>query len=146
MPTFRYFPTPTPGQPNNAGVEILGPIIADADHSPADCRPSATTCRSPPGSRPASLRVASAQLHYRVMFDAEVTIPLLDDGNSGDGAAGDGVYGARIPASARSSAGQMVRWYITATDTAGRDVAVPDLPRSAELPAVLTARWSRTRA
>jgi hypothetical protein len=31
----RYFPTPTPGMPNNAGVDVLGPIISDTDHEPS---------------------------------------------------------------------------------------------------------------
>jgi len=121
--TLRYFPVPTPGQPNNTGVEVLGPIISDADHSPPipDERDGLQiTARITPSFD----RVASAQLRYRVMFDAEVTIPLLDDGKSGDGAAGDEIYGARIPART-FKAGQMVRWAVVATDTAGRDSRFP---------------------
>lgn len=123
VPTLRYFPVPTPGQPNNAGVEVLGPIISDTDYSPAipDERDGLQiTARITPSFD----RVASAQLRYRVMFDAEAAIPLLDDGKSGDGAAGDEIYGARIPART-FKAGQMVRWAIIATDTAGRDSRFP---------------------
>ncbi|MCL5280800.1 MAG: CotH kinase family protein [Planctomycetes bacterium] len=122
-PKLRYFPTPTPGQPNGVGVEVLGPIISETDYSPAL-----------PGERdglqitaritPSFDRVASVQLRYRLMFDAEMTIPLLDDGKSGDGAAGDEIYGARIP-TRTFKAGQMVRWAITATDTAGRTSRFP---------------------
>ena len=32
--SFRYFPTPTPGKPNNAGVDVLGPIISEEEHYP----------------------------------------------------------------------------------------------------------------
>jgi len=118
-----YFLAPTPGKPNNTGVETMGPVIGDENHQPS--MPAANedlqiTARIAPISAP----IASAQLHYRVMFDAEVTIPFLDDGNSGDGAAGDGIYGARIPGGA-FRAGQMVRWYITAIDTAWRQSRLP---------------------
>jgi hypothetical protein len=122
-PPYRYFLAPTPGKPNDAGVETLGPIIADANHSPAmptqrdDLK---VTARIAPSFAP----VVSIQLHYRVMSEAEVTIPMLDDGTRADGIAGDGIYGARIPFGA-FRAGQMVRWYLTATDTAGRTSRFP---------------------
>jgi hypothetical protein len=122
-PKLRYFPTPTPGKPNDTGVEVLGPIISDTDYSPRvpDERDALQiTARITPSFD----RVASVQLRYRVMFDAEVTIPLLDDGESGDGAAGDDIYGARIP-TRTFRAGQMVRWAITATDAAGRTSRFP---------------------
>ncbi len=117
VPVFRYFPTPTPGKPNNAGIETIGPVIADGTHYPATPTESEDlqiTARVAPASTP----LASVQLHYRVMFNTEVRVPLRDDGNSGDSGAGDGVYGARIPRTA-FRAGQMVRWYITAADTVG---------------------------
>ena len=120
-PVARYFPVPTPGRANNSGVATLGPVISDAQHTPAepaDADTLAVTARL----RPAFAPVASATLRYRVMFGSEVSVPFLDDGAHGDGAAGDGVYGASIPASA-STPGQMVRWYITATDTTGTNVS-----------------------
>ena len=117
----RYFPTPTPGAANNAGVITLGPIISDPTFTPsqpADSDPITVTARL----RPAFTPVASATLHYRVMFGSEVSVPFLDDGAHGDGAAGDGIFGASIPASA-STVGQMVRWYITALDTTGTNIS-----------------------
>jgi hypothetical protein len=119
----RYYPTPTPGMPNNAGVDVLGPIFSDTDHEPR--MPAANedlqiTALIEPSFDP----VESAVLHYTVMFGWEVTVQLLDDGLSGDGNYGDSIYGARIPATV-FDAGQMVRWYITATDTAGRKSRFP---------------------
>ncbi len=117
----RYFPVPTPGRANNAGVEAVGPIISDERHSPgqpADLDPIVVTARL----RPAFAPVASATLRYRVMFGGEISVPFLDNGANGDGGAGDGIYGATIPASA-SAPGQMVRWYITAVDTTGTNVS-----------------------
>ena len=60
------------------GVEVLGPIVADANSYPslpAEGDPLTITARVTPSFGP----VASVQLRYRVMFDAEVAIPLLDD-------------------------------------------------------------------
>ena len=115
---LRYFPVPTPGKANNAGLETMGPSIAHEDHQPST--PAAGEDLQVTASiAPVSDAVASAQLHYRVMFNAEATVPFLDDGNSGDGGAGDGIYGARIPGRT-FRAGQMLRWYITAVDAAGR--------------------------
>ena len=119
----RYFPTPTPGMPNNAGIDILGPIISDTDHDPripTENEDLQITARIEPSFDP----IDSVMLHHHVMFAWEVTVPLLDDGTSGDGQSGDGIYGGRIPA-ALFDAGQMVRWYITATDTAGRKSRFP---------------------
>lgn len=117
VPVFRYFPTPTPGQPNNAGIETIGPVITDGAHYPLipmEGEDLQITARTAPASAP----LVSVQLLYRVMFNAEVMVPLRDDGYSADGDAGDGLYGARIPGTA-FRAGQMVRWYLLAADTAG---------------------------
>jgi hypothetical protein len=117
VPVFRYFLTPTPGKPNDAGVETIGPVVADNTHNPLmpmDNEDLWITARIAPTTAP----VISAQLYYRVMFSPEGTIPLRDDGNSGDGGAGDGIYGARIPETT-FRAGQMVRWFIIAVDAAG---------------------------
>ena len=60
---------------------------------------------------------------------AEVSLTFLDDGAHGDGAAGDGIYGAPFPP-ALPRPGQMVRWYITATDTTGTNISrLPPLPQ-----------------
>jgi hypothetical protein len=116
-PVLRYFPAPTPGEPNNDGVVTLGPIISQVAHTPelpGDHDTITVTARV----RPIDFPVGEVRLHYRVMFGAEVTVPMFDNGEHGDGEAGDGIYGARIPAAA-SNPGQMVRYYITATDTSG---------------------------
>src|SRR5262249_27539983 len=69
--------------------------------------------------------VAQVTLTYRVMFGTESVLPMLDDGQHGDGAAGDGIYGATIPAGGLSVPGQMIRWYVRATDTQGRTLRNP---------------------
>lgn len=122
-PSCRYFPVPTPGKPNNIGIDILGPIISDTDHDPripTENDDLQITARIEPSFDPIDIVI----LHYCVMFNREVSVLLLDDGTGGDGESGDGLYGAQIPAY-RFKAGQMVRWYITATDTTGRESRFP---------------------
>jgi hypothetical protein len=122
----RYFQLPTPGDVNGAGTQDLGPIIGEVDQTPAlPARPADSddiivTARV----TPAFTAVASVALRWRVMFGATNSMPMLDDGLHGDGLAGDGIYGAIIPASA-STNGQMVRYYVLATDTVARSSRWP---------------------
>lgn len=117
---WRYFTTPTPGRPNAAGSGNVGPLIRMLRHEP------------PPPERPGAEEdllilarvsesfnpVAGVILHYRVGFGLEATLPMADDGAHDDGAAGDGLFGARIPASA-SAPGDLVRYWVEASDTEG---------------------------
>jgi hypothetical protein len=119
----RYFPTPTPGMSNNAGVDVLGPIISDADHYPsipAEDQNLQVTARITPSFD----SIETVMMYYHVMFGQEAYVPLVDDGTGGDDEDGDGIYSGQIPA-ATFNAGQMVRWYIMATDTAGRKSRFP---------------------
>ncbi|MBM3845222.1 MAG: hypothetical protein FJ405_02910, partial [Verrucomicrobia bacterium] len=54
----------------------------------------------------------------------EVVVAMADDGAHGDGQAGDGVYGAAIPASA-SQPGQMLRYFVSSADTQARTFRWP---------------------
>lgn len=116
--TARYFPVPTPGTANSGGSIELGPVISGPAHQPAQPRNEddlVVTARvSPVGTA-----IETVLLSYRVMYGTTNTVPMLDDGLHGDGASGDGIYGASIPAAA-STNGQMIRWFITASDLAAR--------------------------
>src|SRR3989442_388696 len=90
-PTLRYFPIPTPGAPNNAGIDFLGPIIEAEEHHP-NVPTDNDSVRVTAHIRPSRGSVASATLHYRIGYGTEVTIPFLDDGNSGDEGIGDQIY------------------------------------------------------
>jgi len=110
----RYFTVPTPGSANGTGSTDLGPIITEVGHSPAipsDSDDLVVTARVQPAFAP----VADVSMTYRVMFGGETTVVMYDDGLHDDGDPGDGVYGAVIPAGV-SSPGQMVRYYLTASD------------------------------
>lgn len=131
----RYFPVPTPGRANDAGVEVLGPLFAEVAHTPqtpAAGQDIIVTARL----REAFAPIASATVCYRVMFGSEITTPLLDDGLHGDGGPGDGLYGGVIPGSAFWP-GAMVRWYILARDTAGHSSRWPPFQIPSRSPAYL---------
>ncbi|HEX5219577.1 MAG TPA: lamin tail domain-containing protein [Verrucomicrobiae bacterium] len=118
-----YFTQPTPGTENLGGATMPGPGIANVTHTPylpLDNDNLVITAKVFATANP----LASVTLFYRVMFVSEVGVPMFDDGLHGDGAAGDGVYGATIPASA-STNGQMVRYYIRAQDNVGNVSRLP---------------------
>ena len=119
----RYFTIPTPGKANGNGVQALGPILSELAHAPAvpnDADDLVVAVQA----RPAFSAITNVTLHYRTMFSNEVAAPMFDDGAHADGTAGDGVFGAVIPAGA-SRPGQMVRYYITALDNLGRNSRQP---------------------
>ncbi|NQU25444.1 MAG: CotH kinase family protein, partial [Candidatus Nealsonbacteria bacterium] len=119
----RYFTQPTPATVNGTGINDLGPIIDDVPQSlPQPASEDDVTITA--SVTETNFPVASVTLHHRVMFGADVPVTMFDDGLHGDGQAGDGLFGASIPASA-SHSGQMLRWYVTADDTAGHDSRWP---------------------
>ncbi len=115
---LRYFPGPTPGASNGEGILKLGPAISDmrcVPNRPTDQEGCLITVQIEPTYDP----VASAQLHYRIGFEQEITLPL-QHADRFEGAD----HATLIPPTAMA-AGQMVRWYITATDTVGRQTRFP---------------------
>ncbi|MBN1672640.1 MAG: lamin tail domain-containing protein [Kiritimatiellae bacterium] len=120
---YRYFNKATPLAMNGTGTLDLGPIVKNVGHTPAmprdadDLWVTAQVFDTGDG-------IASVKLSYKKMWDASVSVTMADDGAHRDGAAGDGLYGAKIPASA-ATVGQMVRYCITATDGAGHASRYP---------------------
>lgn len=120
---WAYFTTPTPGRANTGGVELLGPLLSEVGHSPQVADPAAALVVTTRVARALS-PVASVRLRYVVQFGSEVELSMLDDGAHGDGAANDGVFGASIPAGV-AQPGQMIRYFIQATDNAGNSAREP---------------------
>ena len=58
----------------------------------------------------------TVELIYKVMFEAEVTIDMYDDGTNGDATPGDGIYTTQIPT---QDAGELVRYKVSADNTNG---------------------------
>jgi hypothetical protein len=128
-----YLSTPTPGSANGSLIE-LGPVIDEVMFSPdppIDNQSVTVTARVAPAAAPVD--PASVRLHFRVMYGAEVELTMVDDGAGGDTLSGDGIYTAQIPDSA-FTAGQMLRWYVTATDTAGTTTRAPRFPDPLDSP------------
>ena len=108
------FPAPTPGQPNGP----LAPQVTDVTHRFA-------TVDGAPGTLVVTARVAATisavsdvRLQYRVMYGAEQTVAMRDDGSGTDAQAADGLFTAVI-GSAVATPGQMIRYYVTATSANG---------------------------
>ena len=118
-----YFPVPTPGEPNLGGVGAPGPVVGPVERTPAHPTP-ATDIRVTARVEPSQSPVSGVTLNTRVMFGPETAQPMFDDGRHGDGAAGDRVYGALIPAGT-AGAGQMLRYRIVATDSTGQETRLP---------------------
>ncbi len=113
----RYFATPTPGNVNGSGTADLGPVVTNVSEpasQPAAGAPVVVTAQVSQTINP--IQSDSVTLHYRAMYLAEYTVPMYDNGTHGDAVSGDGIYTGTIPAGA-ATAGQMLRWYVTATDT-----------------------------
>ena len=99
----------TPGAKNS---------LTDAD------LPNVTNVTKPTNVQPSDTPVVTAaidntlsvNLVYKVMFDAEQTISMHDDGLNGDTTAGDGIFSAQVPAQA---AGKLVRYKISAANING---------------------------
>ena len=117
-----YMPQSTPGAPNVSTGSTFGPEIDNVSDSGQPNSNESITVTAEVASTVGA--VGDVELNYRVMFGAEVTLPMNDDGAGGDLVAGDGIYTAIIPSSAYSP-GQMVRWYVSAGDVSGEISRMP---------------------
>ncbi len=100
----------TAGARNSVDSTVLPPWISAVTHP--DDPPPATDL-----DITATVEDAlTVDMTYVIDFGSEVTVPMLDDGLSGDGAAGDGVYGATIPGQVAQT---LVRFRVTASDANG---------------------------
>ncbi len=107
-----YFTHPSPGQPNGA-VDTRGPLVSGVTENPgALAIGQELTVTAQVASRGAPIN--SVKLVYTVMYGAEQTVPMVDDGTAADASAGDGIYTGVIPAVA--NAGEMLRWKVVAID------------------------------
>ncbi len=114
-----FFTTPTPGAANGEGSQTIPPLVLDVPENLPAPTPDV------PLSLPITARVvttnhpvATVTLGWRKMFETETTVPMRDDGQEGDAAAGDGIYTGLI-SGVTLGPGQMLRWRVTATDAEG---------------------------
>ncbi len=121
---YGFFNRPTPGEPN----QTAPPNIVRVWHSPDPPLPGndlILMAEVEPTARP----LASVIAHPRVMFRATGDRPMLDDGVFPDAEAGDGIYTVAIPHAGLFGpvfkAGEMIRWWIHASDTQGNSARHP---------------------
>ncbi len=120
-----YFTASTPGVENGIAETEIGPVISHVSHTPQtptdtdDLVVTATVTETA-----AAVNLSSVSLHYRVMYGPETTVLMTDDGTGSDVTANDNIFTAVIPASASSSR-EMVRYYITASDTQANTSRLP---------------------
>lgn len=107
-----YLANPTPGAVNSA---LAGPSITGVTENPPPPLDGDALTIKATVTPQNNGTVTAVNLVYRVMYNAEVTIPMT---------LSEGAYSAVIPASA-STPGQMVRWKVTATDNLNRTGKAP---------------------
>jgi hypothetical protein len=113
----------TPGTANSIASANAAPLVVDVAHSPIIPQPtnvvavSARVIDEAPG--------VTVRLFWRVNNGAPpafTNVTMLDNGLNGDGAAGDGIYGALIPAQAN---GTVVEFYVEAVDASNKSNSWP---------------------
>src|SRR5439155_1442775 len=104
----------SPGRPNSLLTDNIAAMIVDGTHFPA----------IPRSTDPVTISATiidestnvSVSLVYRVdsrQTNLFASIPMFDDGLHGDGAAGDGVFGAQVPPRPNLT---VIEFYIQASD------------------------------
>ena len=106
-------PTPAPA----TGFAVTDIVASPAAPSYAD--KVFVTARPPPD---AGGTVATLRLNYTIGTAAPTVLSMFDDGAHGDGTAGDGVFGAAIPA---QPAGTAVGYSVTANSGSGATTSSP---------------------
>jgi hypothetical protein len=124
----------TPGLPNSTFTTNAGPAIYQVSHSPALPAASQSVVVT---ARFHDVSNFVASLLYRVDTSvntnpAYTSVPMLDDGTSGDAISDDGIYSATIPG---QSQGTVVAFIIQAVDSQnGRTIFPADIKDNAGLP------------
>jgi hypothetical protein len=113
----------TPGDANSRARTHAAPAIFNVSHTPA------TPAQNQPllvvAQAASSATIASLVLCYRLDPATNyLSVPMRDDGSAGDAIAHDGVWSATIPGQA---SGQVVAFYITATDQLDASSRFPEL-------------------
>ncbi|XAL98698.1 CotH kinase family protein [Phycisphaeraceae bacterium D3-23] len=118
--TVAFMVVPTPGAANF----FAGPIIESVTKNPPQPGANQDLIIEASVSENAGNGIDRVDLHYRINFDSELTLQMFDNGVGNDALAGDGIYTATI-SSSLYTAGDMVRWNITAEDTSGQTSRAP---------------------
>jgi hypothetical protein len=123
--TEGFLALATPGAPNGGVFVDPGPAIDEVAHAPLHPQQGETvtvTARITPRLGP----IGSVSLVTRVMYTAELPAVAMTDAGPAPGATdGSRIFTAEIPNSGGATSRRMLRYFITATDTAGRPWRAP---------------------
>ena len=131
--TVAYFNSPTPGAPNSAGTSTPGPLVRSVTTDLAPIDPAAGPLVIEADIVPTLNPVGTVTLHSRIMYGGETSVTMNDSGTGSDVTANDGIYTASIVTSGLS-AGEMLRWRITASDTSANVTKAPPFPDPLDSP------------
>nr|HOD83861.1 lamin tail domain-containing protein [Phycisphaerae bacterium] len=106
----------TPGQANSVAAGDLAPLVSDVSHYPAIPTSLQTVTVTARVVDEKSGGLAVWALYRLDGATGFASIAMRDDGLHGDGEAGDGVWGAELPAQAN---GAIVEFYVRASDEGG---------------------------
>ena len=116
------FLNPTPGAANGPALMEIAPAVTNVTENPPQLvEKQPLTIYATVTQRAGA--VNAVKLTYRIGFGSEQTLVMSDTGV--------GIYSATIPASAYS-AGDMVRWYVTAGTSGGEMTREPPFPNETE--------------
>ncbi len=111
----------TPGSQNSVSSDVLPPFVQELAHAPE--KPSSTNSVLVTARIQSGVPLTSVKLKTSINIATnEIWFDMVDDGTHGDGAAGDGIYGAVVPAQKSQT---LVHYRITATDSLGGVTTFP---------------------
>ena len=123
--TTEYMVEPTPGAENRSGTTELGPLIVDAAEEVEIITNNTNGLVVSASVIETQLPFAELRAFYRVMFDVEASVVMVDDGTNGDLVSGDQIYTATLPLTALDP-GELFRWRYEASDTTGTVSRLPN--------------------
>ncbi|MDB4319046.1 lamin tail domain-containing protein [bacterium] len=119
-----YFTSPTPNSANSGGSASPGPLVRSVTNGllPLDLAAGNVVIEADvvPTLNPISL----VTLTTRIMHGGESTATMNDSGTGADLTAGDGIYTATMSTTGMT-AGQMIRWRVTARDGSNNSTKAP---------------------
>ena len=116
------FLNPTPGAANGPALMEIGPAVTNVTENPPQLAEQDPLTINATVTQRAGV-VNAVKLTYRIGFGSEQTLLMSETGV--------GIYSATIPASAYS-AGDMVRWYVTAGTSGGEMTREPPFRNETE--------------
>ena len=119
-----YLNSPSPDAANSGGTGSPGPVIRSVTDGLLPLELGAGNVVIEADVVPTLNPINTVTLTTRIMYGSESTVAMNDAGTGADLTAGDGIYTASISTSGMS-AGEMIRWRVTATDTSSNPTKAP---------------------